>query len=72
MEKLTIELAAMEFEKIKSMIHDDEAAHSQEDKLSKWFITCLSENKYDNMEEITEVAIIIAKTSELDFDRWCA
>lgn len=72
MEKLTIELASNEFEKIKSMLHDDEAAHSCEDSLANWFIVCLSEKMYDNIETITSVAKIISKTSELDFARWCA
>lgn len=72
MEKLTKELATKEFEKIKSVISDDEVAHSYEDSLNEWFIGYLKENMYDTIEEITEVVNIISQTSSLDFARWCA
>lgn len=71
MEKLTKEKALKRVENIKKMACDDEAAHSSEDALLRWFVTCVANGSYSKAEAI-EVAKIVHSVSEIQFERWCA
>lgn len=71
MEKLTKELLIKEIKELKTLINDNEAAHTHEDYLYEWFIESLKKNMYATVEEITEMAIIVHETSNLHFERWC-
>lgn len=72
MEKLTVELAKKEVQYIDSIKYDDEVAHSREDDLYSLFIECVSENMYETIEEMQQIAKEILKTNDIDFARWCA
>lgn len=72
MEKLTKELAVKEFEKIQSMMGDNEMAHVGESELKDWFNSCLEKSMYDTIEEITEIAKIMCQVTKLDYNRWFA
>lgn len=72
LQKLTKEIAISEVSYIHHISRDDEAAHSSEDSLHRWFIECVAANLYDSIEEMVEVANIVKSTSEIDFNRWYA
>lgn len=72
MEKLTVDIAKKEVQFIDSIKLDDEAAHSIEDDLYSLFIECVSENMYETIEEMQQVAKEILKTKDIEFARWCA
>ena len=72
MKKLTKEKAIELVSYIKDIKDDDEAAHSEEDDLRAWFITCCASRIYSTRKEMIEIAIEINKTKNIDFARWCA
>lgn len=72
MEKLTKEKAAQQVERIEKMKGDAEAAHSTEDGLIKWFISCIAEGHYKTLKEVVEVATEVEKSQHISFARWCA
>ena len=70
MEKLTKLMALEAVKDIEKIKCDDEVAHSQEDSLHFWFISCVAENMYTKKEMI-EIAEVVKMTAEIDFARWC-
>lgn len=69
LEKLTKEVAIERYASIQSITSDNEIAHAMEDSLYYWFICCIAAGMYDK-EEAAEVANIIKRTAEIEFDRW--
>lgn len=71
MNKLTKEIALQRVEEINNISRDDEMAHEKEDELMSEFIDCVSEGMY-KLKEAKEVALVIKKTRDIDFARWCS
>lgn len=72
-EYLTLETAKAimaEFEK-PGALHDDEAAHSNEDAVNAAFIRGVALKKY-TLEEAAEIAQFISGIGRMGFARWCA
>ena len=69
LEKLTKEMAIKEVADIINIASDDETAHSNEDSLHYWFISCVAAGMYEK-DEAAEVANIVNSTSEIEFARW--
>lgn len=53
---------------IEEMASDDEAAHSAEDSLRHDFIVLVAKGTGN----LAEMAKEVLKTSDIDFNRWCA
>jgi hypothetical protein len=61
------------FKKIKSLINDNESAHSLEDDIYKKFIKDIINNKFKNKNEIIKIAKNINKNViKLKYNRWYA
>jgi hypothetical protein len=65
---VTVEDVRARVEKVKRMYGDDEAQHSEEDSLRTDVLIAISMGAVN----AAELALESLKTSELDFNRWCA
>ncbi len=65
---MNIEEIQYRIKAINEISHDDEAAHSLEDRLYEDFIKHVSKRK----DKIGNMARQILATQEIDFSRWCA
>lgn len=72
-EYLTLETARAIVEKFREpgALHDDERAHSNEDKVNEAFIRGVALGKY-TLEEAREIAQLILEIGNMPFHRWCA
>ena len=72
MEKLTRKKALGIVKFIENYSDDPERAHTLEDRLFTDFIHCVANNMYDDINEASNVAEVVSRTSKIDFPRWCA
>jgi hypothetical protein len=68
--KITVKEAKRRLEVIDEEAWDDEAAHSDEDKLFHEFVNDIANRKYATRKEIIEVAQEVIKSLDIDFCRW--
>ena len=64
---MTIKEVKIRYNKIKSIMYDDEAAHSAEDNLYMDVLQHIANGGSDAVE----IAKIALETKNLDFSRWC-
>jgi hypothetical protein len=65
---MTLKELKKEIKKIKVCAHDDESAHSSEDRLRHAVLEEIARGNKNGRELAKEVL----KTSDIDFARWCA